>query len=252
MPVNVVTTDDMQDQEEVLSPPRSRLYSLPPIGLGTPYVESLTSYITRLAEAHCVPPRELMVREVLPNIEASFKKKYSRGTLSAKRFHPEVTQTFNGSGKLAGLLVQALNSLTSRSDLQFLTMLPWSSVLLRDGNLRTGRAWCPKCYEEWQKKQMAVYEPLLWSLRAVTVCPLHEQVLHSRCPFEDCRGILPALAPQARPGMCSRCGRWLGISLRAERTAATFPRNIDKSMLSPGYIASSLFDRRTALYQLHS
>ena len=35
-------------------PSRSNLYSLKPIGVKTPYIESLTSYIMRLAEAHSV------------------------------------------------------------------------------------------------------------------------------------------------------------------------------------------------------
>lgn len=40
-------------------PPRSRLYRLEPVGIGTPYVESLTSYIARLAAEHCVTPKNL-------------------------------------------------------------------------------------------------------------------------------------------------------------------------------------------------
>jgi len=36
-------------------PPRSRFYPLKPIGIGTPLVESLTSYLLRRAEAHTVP-----------------------------------------------------------------------------------------------------------------------------------------------------------------------------------------------------
>ncbi len=35
-------------------PKRSRLYFLEPIGVGTPYTESLSSYLTRLAQEHCV------------------------------------------------------------------------------------------------------------------------------------------------------------------------------------------------------
>lgn len=31
-------------------PPRSRLYHLEPVGVGTPYVESLTGYMARLGE----------------------------------------------------------------------------------------------------------------------------------------------------------------------------------------------------------
>lgn len=43
-------------------PPRSRLYSLTPLGLNSPLVESLTSYICRLAyEHHLYSFRERML-----------------------------------------------------------------------------------------------------------------------------------------------------------------------------------------------
>ncbi|MGI2909467.1 hypothetical protein AABK37_40375, partial [Hassallia sp. VBCCA 56010] len=35
-------------------PQRSRLFSLEPVALGTPYTESLSSYLHRLAQAHSV------------------------------------------------------------------------------------------------------------------------------------------------------------------------------------------------------
>ena len=37
-------------------PLRSQLYQLEPIGVRTPVTESLTSFISRLAIAHCLPP----------------------------------------------------------------------------------------------------------------------------------------------------------------------------------------------------
>ncbi len=46
--------------------PRSTLYALVPIGMGTPLVESLTSYITRLAEAHSVFSGLLMQKVIVP------------------------------------------------------------------------------------------------------------------------------------------------------------------------------------------
>src|SRR3982074_3360598 len=49
-------------------PPRSRLYSLEPIGIGTPEVESLSSYLNRLAQAHCVTVSALIAHELLPHI----------------------------------------------------------------------------------------------------------------------------------------------------------------------------------------
>ena len=45
-------------------PPRSRLYSLKPIGIGTPFVESITGYVSRLADAHAVSVAELVGREL--------------------------------------------------------------------------------------------------------------------------------------------------------------------------------------------
>ena len=48
--------DDLDDPSELPEfpaiPPRSQLYSLEPMGLGTGMVESLTSYIARLGSAH--------------------------------------------------------------------------------------------------------------------------------------------------------------------------------------------------------
>src|SRR6516165_10413079 len=45
-------------------PARSRLYCLAPMGIGTPEVESLTGYIARLAEAHCVTVADLIGAEL--------------------------------------------------------------------------------------------------------------------------------------------------------------------------------------------
>jgi TniQ len=49
-----------------LFPARSYLYHLPPLGVGTQMVESLTGYLCRLAEAHSVPASVLVRRELLP------------------------------------------------------------------------------------------------------------------------------------------------------------------------------------------
>ena len=49
-------------------PQRSRLFFLEPIGVGTPYTESLSSYLTRLAQEHCVTPKKLIMGEIAPLI----------------------------------------------------------------------------------------------------------------------------------------------------------------------------------------
>ena len=47
---------------EPVQPRPSLLYALTPCGLGTPYVESLASYVTRLAEAHVVSVWRLILQ----------------------------------------------------------------------------------------------------------------------------------------------------------------------------------------------
>jgi len=63
------------------APPRSRLYSLEPIGIGTPEVESLSSYLNRLAQAHCVTVNALIAHELLPHV----------GTPAPPSVHPAPT-----------------------------------------------------------------------------------------------------------------------------------------------------------------
>src|SRR5260370_10576793 len=47
-------------------PPRSRLYGLAPLEMGTVWVESLTSYINRLGWRHGISPRALVAQEIVP------------------------------------------------------------------------------------------------------------------------------------------------------------------------------------------
>src|SRR5439155_1129421 len=63
-------------------------------------------------------------------------------------------------------------------------------------------------YEGWRASGRSVYEPLLWSLRVASVCPLHRRSLISVCPHCE-RPIRPIMS-SSRPGYCGRCGGWLG------------------------------------------
>jgi hypothetical protein len=47
-------------------PARSRLFHIEPFGVGTPKVESLTSYVARVSEAHSVTSCMLLRRESIP------------------------------------------------------------------------------------------------------------------------------------------------------------------------------------------
>src|SRR6266487_6192346 len=104
------TVHDVQDLETSFLSSRSRLYHLKPIGIDTPHVENLTSYIIRLAEEHCVLPKTLITKEVLPlltetgTLEEPALFSYAAVLLNA--------QALNGMGSMATSGVCALVKLT--------------------------------------------------------------------------------------------------------------------------------------------
>src|SRR5712692_7669146 len=106
-------------------PPRSRLYNLSPIGFGTPMVECLTSYFSRLAEAHCFSPGVLVQHELMPH-GAGARNMFSFKTNGRARCF---TSCINGKDSVAGNFVSVLGNLTGRGDLKYLTMIPWKRLL---------------------------------------------------------------------------------------------------------------------------
>src|SRR3712207_5314294 len=67
-----------------INPPScSRLYGVEPIGFGTPFVESLTSYIVRVASAHCVTAGTLVAEEVAPVIGKPYLTVKTSATVSS-------------------------------------------------------------------------------------------------------------------------------------------------------------------------
>ena len=195
------------DLQQPVIPTRSHLYNLKPIGIGTPYVESLTGYVARLAEAHCIPAGILILSKIVPQIREEYVFD-SKDRSIGKIYDSSRTNALNGTGLMATSMVQSLEVLTGRADLRFLTLLTWGKVISQTGLLRPVRAWCPSCYEEWRVSEQVIYEPLIWSINVVRVCPSHHRPLSIQCPH--CYQYLPLLAWKSRPGYCSSCREWLG------------------------------------------
>jgi uncharacterized OB-fold protein len=180
--------------------PVTRLYRLPPIGLGTPMVESLTGYIVRLAEEHCVSAGVLYWKEI--------KALAGKGNIFTFRVTNDAgysTHTINGLGSPAADFVRAMETLTGRRDLSYLTLLAWRGILPAHSLLRRCRAWCESCLYAWREVQQPIYQPLLWTLQAVTVCPYHRRLLRQTCPH--CERQIGPLDSRSRPDRCSRCGQ---------------------------------------------
>jgi TniQ protein len=190
-------------------PQPSTLYSLNPIGVGTPFVESLTSYIARLALAHCVFPGVLMRKVVAPFAESYLMG--ARGSVAMDIRDGKATGAFNSAHYRARNAVKALESLTRQHGLRALTMLTWAEVFPLFGLIRTERAWCPCCLEELGTSGHIIYEPLLWAVQAVKICSRHGCWLETHCP--KCDKTSRWLTWRSRPGYCTRCHQWVGMGL---------------------------------------
>jgi transcriptional regulator with XRE-family HTH domain len=215
MPVDNFTPYELWDLQKPAIPQRSRLYNLEPIGVGTPYVESLTGYVARLAEAHALPPGILILTEIAPLVKEGYVFSDSNKHKALERVYGSGNERriLNGMDLTATALVQALETLTQRENLHFLTLVTWGDVLSSKGLLRESRAWCPICYDCWDVTGQTVYEPLIWALDVVTVCPLHRCPLETQCPSCDKKNWL--LEWRSRPGYCTKCGKWLGAFFNA-------------------------------------
>ena len=218
MNIDPLTTNAMslrnirQHRGMIEMPPRSKLYCLAPLGMGTVETESLTSYIQRLAWAYRVNPRVLVAEVILPHLGHTYYTDLPHlGSFSRTR-----SMSINGISEVAQDWASTLEQLTMRSDLRLLTLHPWADGLPAWGLLRKTPQWCPVCYDEWREQQQPVYQPLLWVIQAVTVCLRHRQPLVEYCP--SCQQPQSAIASKRGLGCCTQCGVWLGSKARSDQS----------------------------------
>ncbi|MDJ0900456.1 MAG: TniQ family protein [Xenococcus sp. MO_188.B8] len=186
-------------------PCRSRLYNLDPIGIGSFYAESLTSYAMRLAEAHSIKTHDLFVKEIACLTTNNYSQKGQRQALSKVLNRGAA---LNSTGMLASQLIASLQRLTTQENLHNLTLLSFNNLFSSRSLFKHYKAWCPDCFEHWREKNKELYEPLLWLFKDTQICPYHYQPLQSICP--NCHQKIPWLAGNSRIGYCSNCSHWLG------------------------------------------
>jgi len=160
---------------------RSKLLRPAPIGVGTGGVQSIRSYIRDLAMLHYVTPLQL-IWECVPSTRRQDK---------ARKIVPHWLRNTE-------VLVDAFEALTVRSDLRYLTLLPWRNVLSSIGLITNRQRWCPDCLRE------SPHEPLLWTVGPVICCPVHERALLTECP--KCHFVPSAQSTRPSWLNCSRCG----------------------------------------------
>jgi hypothetical protein len=222
MPVSHLETYETWNLDLPLLPDRSRLYHLEPIAIGTAYVEGLISYICRLAEAHCVSPGVLTNQEILPGLRRIYAigsrevyKVQKDGNVASVSSFPKPVNNKNPNeqGFWAWQYIEGLQPLVLRENLQMLTIPRWvEQVALVNKRIeitRDLRAWCPECFQQWRSSSQTIYEPLLWSFSAVTVCPCHHLPLQSCCPH--CKKTQRPITGRMQVARCSQCLDWLDV-----------------------------------------
>lgn len=185
-------------------PPRSRLFALEPIGVGTPIAEGLTSYIIRLAEAHSVSPRRL-IREEFARLSPEIAK-YRQST----PFFNKYAACINGLRQYSELFADVVEKLCGLSAARNLTLLPLKSLLPFNGAGLGGPGprWCSTCYAEMRESRREIYQPLAWSFNLYQVCSRHGKSMIDRCP--SCNRFQYLIPQSPVVGYCYYCGTWLG------------------------------------------
>lgn len=181
------------------------------MGIGTELVEGLTGYVARLADAHSVSVGDLVGRVLadLTHPKDAIITPAAKAVRVGGHGFRACSYAPNGVTEMAAKWVHALETATSRHDLQYLTLLPLR-YMVPGRLLRRRRAWCPLCYEQWRSAGQIVYDPLIWSIKVSAVCQLHARPLDYTCCH--CSRTLSPLGVFSRPGFCERCAGWLGLS----------------------------------------
>lgn len=184
---------------------RSCLYSIVPIGIGTINVESLSSYISRLADAHCVTVGDIMTHLIAPELD----KKYINSMVfkGGNGFYKS-SSAINGHGNTADNFIEVIAFLTKRSDIGKITFVNCRGIVPFRGLLKSSRHWCPSCFQADLERKQIVYERLSWTLQPFLKCIIHRRTLESICPY--CKSNMYTLERKSVVGYCSKCFSWLG------------------------------------------
>lgn len=190
-----------EDKVKHIMDTRSRLYPLQPRGLGTAMKEGLVSYITRLSEAHCTDVGSLVSYECSPNFENPRIYSYQSNKVNSS-FYKDA-YSINCFGAICTDMEYALTKLTQRSDISEMNLNKWVFTPRNKAIVKKQKHWCMQCYSEWEKEGKDLYDPLLWSIELIKICPVHKTLLQTSCP--GCNMEIPIINHRSLISHCIYC-----------------------------------------------
>lgn len=241
----------------------TRLFPVRLLGAGTPEVESLSSYASRLAATH-----ETTIGRVL-RLAFGFRgrRREFPATLPSYVLDPGPISYLVRPSAAVAAIVDRLSDATGQTNLRSGTFLCLKEALNRSMGAFSPRVrWCPDCMAEFDGAGTEAYYKLVWQLAHVKVCPIHRVPLEHRCPACG-RGQHGYGARQAC-SRCARCGEalergggirlpspsWIGEASELARLVERCSAEPDLVFPSGGVqrVVSELFDRAwTADGDLH-
>lgn len=165
-------------------------------GFGTPEIESITSYTSRLAREHHMSAHSFL-NELVDMVPHS--------SIGLANFCALDGQSSNGYLGFSRSLSDLLAQVTGNRDVPSMTLLKVGPALSGAGTgaIKRRRHWCKSCYVDDRRSEV-IYDRLIWQIADVTICSVHKLVLISACPV--CNRPQPAIPLNGRLDLCASCG----------------------------------------------
>ncbi|WP_179195858.1 TniQ family protein [Bacillus sp. OV166] len=108
---------------------------------------------------------------------------------------------------MAKAFIDVISMLTTRNDITHTTMFKFKDLISNRHLFRENKVWCTECIKEMSLND-EVYDPLIWNIKLVKICPKHNTLLSDIC--WNCKNQNHIISAQTIPGYCSICFAWLG------------------------------------------
>lgn len=179
----------------------NKLFPIPLLGQGTADIESLSSYVLRIAYEHGVSVGMLI--SAIPEISEVDSCVVYRSGVAGRGGIESLARVNNCSFRWRQLLTELTGQDLFCGALQFLSR----NVYLVSADIG-GIRWCPECFSEMSRIDMPRYIKQIWHMKAVDYCPLHRTRLESVCPY--CGSVQQSMRAETPLGWCMKCGFNLG------------------------------------------
>ena len=214
---------------KALRPDRSQLFSVAPIGVGTPGCESLESYVCRLARRH------LVARQAVQQLVNSSGEPVYVNSADTPRL--------DSPTESARIFGERLAALTMVPTVTRLGLGRFSGLISPMHTLRVRRAWCGDCFCDAREAGTPAHLPMAWSLFEYQRCLIHEQVLEVQCPSCN-RHCEPSNSWSREIDHCPWCNR--DLARRRVGRASSFKHLERRREVAPDMFTSKVLGQFVA------